>query len=89
MKKRKCKILTLLVGCALLASCVNDFDVDEYLIEKENTLIELKKEDKAIREDLEKEIIKMRSEMQPKITAVRELLSSKVDGSGNLVISAL
>lgn len=89
MKKRKCKILTLLVGCALLASCVSDFDVDKYLIEKENALVDFKKEDKAIREDLEKEIIKIRSEMQPKIDAVKDLLSSKVDGSGNLVISAL
>lgn len=64
MKKRKCKILALLVGSVLLASCVNDFDVDEYLIEKENTLIDLKKEDKAIRAELKKEVIKIRSEMQ-------------------------
>ena len=89
MKKRKRKILTLLVGCILFASCVNDFDVDRYLIEKENTLIDLQKEDAAIRADLKKEIIKMRLDMLPKIAEVKELLSNKIDVNGNLVISAL
>ena len=89
MKKRKCKILTLLFGCVLLASCVSDFDVDRYLIEKENSLIELKKEDAAIRADLMKQIIEVRADMVPKIAEVKDRLSAKVDANGGLVISAL
>ncbi len=89
MKKRKTKILTLFVGCILFASCVSDFDVDRYLIEKENSLIELKKEDAAIRADLMKKIIEVRADMVPKITEVKDRLSAKVDANGGLVISAL